>query len=79
MKHITAPFTDDQVKNMRAWQESDQVHPFTCCDHQTMTVETDGFHCPKCGQVQTWAHEIMASGWKPRSPFPPIPAPAAEG
>lgn len=76
MKHLTAPFTPEQVKNLRAWQESDYVHPFTCCDHQTMTVETDGFHCPKCGGVQTWCHDFMASG-KIRNPlaaFNEVPA-----
>lgn len=66
MNKITAPFTPEQVKNLRAWQESDYVHPFTCCNHQTMTVEMDGFHCPKCGTVQTWCHDFMASGRLPR-------------
>lgn len=64
---VEAPFTEKQVQNLKAWQNCDEVHPFTCCDHQTMTVDKDGFHCPKCGKVQTWCHDYMASGWLPRS------------
>lgn len=76
MSKLTAPFTPEQVKNLRAWQASDYVHPFTCCDHQTMTVETDGFHCPKCGEIQTWCHDFMANGLIPnwwREEFQPGP------
>lgn len=61
-KQISAPFTAEQVAMLREYQQDDYVHPFTCCDHQTMTVETDGFHCPKCGRVQTWCWLWMADG-----------------
>lgn len=57
---ITAPFTMEQVKHLLEWQRSKYVHPFTCCDHQTMEASTEGFICPKCGLIQTWCHAIMA-------------------
>lgn len=66
---LKAPFTDEQVRKLKAWQECDYVHPFTCCDHQTMSVETRGFVCPKCGLVQTWCHAFMALDIPPRNPF----------
>lgn len=28
---IKAPFTEEQVKNLNAYQKRGQFHPFTCC------------------------------------------------
>lgn len=30
-KEISAPFTDEQVNAMNAFQEAGRFHPFTCC------------------------------------------------
>jgi len=57
---IDAPFTAEQVRNLRLWQQNDNVHPFTCCDHQTLVVTKAGFKCPKCKTLQTWCHAFMA-------------------
>jgi len=65
---IKAPFTEEQVKHLREWQRNDQVHPFTCCNHRTMEVSTEGFICPACGVVQTWCHDFMAEPI-PKSPL----------
>lgn len=64
-KRVYAPFTEEQMKCLDAWQTSGEVHPFTCCDHQTMVVKPGGFVCPKCGQVQNWCHDFMAT-YQPR-------------
>lgn len=68
MSQITPPFTAEQVAGLIAWQECGWVHPFTCCDHQTMRAEPRGLVCPKCERVQTWAHDFMAEG-APPNPF----------
>jgi hypothetical protein len=66
---IFAPFTDEQVNALNAWQENDHVHPFTCArrgqpGHLTwkglLVPTTAGWICPDCGYVQNWAHAFMA-------------------
>lgn len=54
-----APFTDDEVRILKLWQENDYMHPFTCCDHQTMEPTNEGMKCPKCGRLQEWVHDFM--------------------
>lgn len=34
---IHAPFTEEQVKNLNAWQQSQAVHPFTCGNNRGST------------------------------------------
>jgi hypothetical protein len=65
---IQPPWNEQQVRGLREWQRCKWVHPFTCCNHVTMEVSTDGFICPKCGLVQTWAHDFMTKG-APESPL----------
>lgn len=62
---IHAPFSPAQVRGLREWQACGWVHPFTCCDHRTMNVEEQGFICPACKRVQTWAHDFMIEGAPP--------------
>jgi len=54
-----APFTDEEVRILKLWQENDYLHPFTCCDHLTMKPTKEGMKCPKCGRLQTWVHDFM--------------------
>lgn len=62
---IIAPWTEDQVAAINAWQASGVVHPFTCeADHarqQTLVAERDGWHCPDpdCSYTQDWAMTSM--------------------
>lgn len=76
MNVIKAPFTEQQVKNLNAYQAQGKFHPFTCCggnyegndkcERQNRTGEgllkasVNGWICP-CGKyTQDWAHESMA-------------------
>jgi len=54
-----APFTDDEVRILKLWQENDFLHPFICCDHITMEVTNEGLKCNKCGRLQEWVHDFM--------------------
>lgn len=67
MKRIDAPFTDEQVENLNAFQENMLAHPFTCdgsgCGQDVSAIlkaTNEGWICP-CGKYkQNWAHEFMA-------------------
>lgn len=67
---IQAPFTNEQVEALNAWQQRPGVHPFTCPnDHTDSTAEyvlvatTDGWTCPdeRCDYTQHWAHRFMVA------------------
>lgn len=61
-KTIYAPFTRAQVRNIRAHQERDDVHPFTCGTHSDtpLLVTKDHLFCAHCDYTQTWVHWFMA-------------------
>jgi hypothetical protein len=64
-----APWSDDQVASLNAFQAAGVLHPFTCGGERCRAVlmaEADGWHCPAgCGYKQTWAHPFMADwSWK---------------
>lgn len=67
MKKIDAPFTDEQVENLNAFQENMLAHPFTCdgsgCEQDVSAIlkaTNEGWVCP-CGKYkQSWAHAFMA-------------------
>ena len=62
---LTVPFTDEQVKNLNAFQHAGCVHPFTCGNCRADLVATkDGWICPTegCGYTQDWAHDFMGDG-----------------
>jgi hypothetical protein len=55
----TAPWTDDQVSSLNAFQDAGVFHPFTCggCSNRDgLVAQNDGWHCPDCDYSQTWAH-----------------------
>lgn len=69
MNHITAPFTKTQVEELRAWQNSRYIHPYTCPnrtnsphtqnarDLGVLLVDTSGLTCQDCGYKQFWAFD----------------------
>lgn len=63
---VYAPWTEDEVVALNAFQRSGRMHPFTCGGehplHQTLIAERDGWHCPdeECSYTQDWAHAFMA-------------------
>lgn len=58
-----APFTDDEVESLAAYQEECGIlHPFTCgeCNNRDgLKIKAEGFYCPDCNYKQTWCHEWM--------------------
>jgi hypothetical protein len=65
---VSAPFTDDQVASLNAYQGAEHWHPFTCgadgC-RAVLRAEPDGWRCPSCGHRQRWAHRFMADwSWR---------------
>lgn len=72
---LKAPWTDEQVDHLNAFQRSGAFHPFTCgkCRND-LVATTGGWICPTtdCGYTQDWAHEFMAQ------PLPSL-SPPAEG
>ena len=68
---VIAPFTDDQVRSINAYQESRAFHPFTCpkCG-STLKAAPYGIDCYVCGKwFQTWVHAFMAD-WSWQGPAP---------
>ena len=60
---IKAPWTQEQVDALNAWQALGNVHPFTCggkgCREDLVAHEA-GWHCPRCSNRQDWAHDFMS-------------------
>jgi len=75
-----APWTDEQVENLKKWQVHPFAHPFTCCSHDdcdrlnqpnegALIPSNEGWVCP-CGKwKQNWAHQFMLDGNLPKDPF----------
>lgn len=65
---IKAPFTDDQVESINAYQKAGVMHPFTCgsgCGPD-LVASVAALACPACGYRQDWVHGFMADwSWKP--------------
>ena len=61
---IFAPWDDETVVKLTAWQQSRLVHPYTCGgDHGTsinLVPTNSGWICPdeKCKYKQNWAFEF---------------------
>jgi hypothetical protein len=61
-----APWTDEEVKRLNAYQKAAHLHPFTCpgdkadCEkHRELIATSDGWVCA-CGEYkQEWAHADM--------------------
>lgn len=63
------PFTEEQVDNINAWQDSGVVHQLTCPDHDKhlhghkMFAIEIGMFCPECDQLkQEWVPTAVADG-----------------
>lgn len=68
METIKAPFTPEQVKNLKEWQEGPS-HEFTCggLNHpegknNVLIPTEEGWKCPSCDYTQDWAYLNMADG-----------------
>ena len=67
---IRAPWTDEEVAGLNAFQHSSVMHPFTCGKRDNhkgeglLTATNDGWVCDECDYTQTWAHAFMVSDWR---------------
>lgn len=62
---VRAPFTDEQVAGLNAYQTESALHPFTCGNnstHPVLVAAREGLHCTACTYTQQWAHAAMADG-----------------
>lgn len=76
---IEAPWTDEQIAALEAWQRSPYVHPYTCAhrdghphepeygDHGVLRPTVDGWVCLHCDYTQNWAHTFSLQ--PVRNPF----------
>lgn len=70
MSVIQAPWTEDQVDRLNAYQWAGVMHEFTCIhdhsdeageSHMPLFATTEGWVCLwfDCGYRQNWAHSMM--------------------
>lgn len=64
-----APFTEEQISNINAWQKSGFVHQLTCPENdkhphgEKMFAIEIGMFCPECdGLQQEWVPTLVADG-----------------
>ena len=61
-EHVWAPFTDEQVASLNAYQMGRVGHPFTCGTDNCrgiLRATHDGWHCRNCAYRQSWAWSWM--------------------
>ena len=54
------PWTDKQIAILKAWQQNDKVHPYTCgndSNHSPLIPTVAGWICKDCDYTQDWAHD----------------------
>lgn len=68
---LLAPWTEEQVANLRRYQEAGWVHPYTCTCGVDLEPTAGGWRCPGgCGYEQDWALRELAENGPPENPFP---------
>lgn len=69
---LKAPWADEVVASLNAYQDAGVMHPFTCGRPECSTnllASRAGWVCPRCGYVQDWCWGWMADwSWK-NDPF----------
>jgi hypothetical protein len=73
---IEAPWTENQVASLNAYQKVSNHHAFTCGERDpdgsehVLVAMWEGWYCPRCAAngksyVQSWCHAFMADwSWK---------------
>ena len=68
---LVAPWSEDQVKSLNAYQACSWRHPFTCGEREpdgtehVLVATSRGWYCLRCfargrGYAQSWCHAFMA-------------------
>jgi len=82
MKKAFAPFTKEQLDNIKVFQENSSIHPFTCggegnhseCERISrsgegiLVAKEKGLKCPYGKYTQNWVHKFMAEKFEPKEP-----------
>ena len=67
---IKAPWTQDQVDSLNAYQKSELHHEYTCDKHHVLVAHENGWICPSCTYQQNWCHDWSANWqWKQDNPL----------
>jgi len=69
-----APFSDEQIDILRAYQKNPDCHPYTCLcctSHLPLLVRSEGLFCSSCHRTQHWSHTHDV---KLKSPNPEVAA-----
>ena len=53
---IQAPFDNTTVARIRKYQNNPVVHPYTCTNGHTLSIDKEGLKCHTCDYKQTWIH-----------------------
>lgn len=75
---VQAPFDDDQVESLNAYQRAGVLHPYVCgrdSSHYPLVASPEGWRClfgvdsgdpyMNCDYTQGWAHVFTATwGWR---------------
>lgn len=68
-----APWTAEEVANLKRRQGVDHLHPYTCRCGDVLIPTVDGWTCVKGHYRQDWCHRVDAEGnWPPAFHWPPI-------
>ena len=59
---VEAPWTDEQVENLRRRQAAQWLHPYTGPDHVDLVPSREGWRLPDGTIFQTWAHQYDVDG-----------------
>jgi hypothetical protein len=64
MEMVRAPFTDEQLANIRDWQTAGIVHEYMCelSGATVLEVHREGLKCGQCGYTQTHVLAGVADG-----------------
>jgi hypothetical protein len=58
VRTIEAPFTDEQMQALQAYQDNPYVHDYCCPERHPLQVTRDALVCKNCHYHQVWAYEI---------------------
>jgi len=73
MNEVNAPWTDEQVAQLNAYQHAGSFHPYTCGCGEILIATPRGWHCKSCrNNSQVWAYEESFSIGAKSDPAPEI-------
>lgn len=60
---VKAPWSEEQIAELKKWQASKEVHPFTSAEHAVLLPSKEGWVAKEGGPVvEDWAWDFMLDG-----------------